>query len=348
METLRNLLIFVFLLAGLVAIHELGHLVAAILCRVKVKEFGIGLPPRLLKLGEWRGMAITLNLVPLGGFVRPAGEFDPTVPNGLAASPAWARILVFAAGPLANFILGYFVFTAGFMTGWPDQVTVVSTLPGYPAEAAGLLPDDVILSANGQALRDSSQLTTILYANLGKPIELQVKRGSETLTLSMTPRANIAADERPVGLNTSNTYASQPLPVALLRAGEQVVIQIRETFGLPLRVLNRETKVEEVRFSGVVGLKQVSDKVVENSFKWKEIYPILHLTAVVSIALGLTNLLPLPALDGGRIAFVLLELLRGKPVNVKREKLIHAAGMVGLLGLMVMLVVQDVVNPLFK
>ena len=111
--------------------------------------------------------------------------------------------------------------------------------------------------------------------------------------------------------------------------------------------MTHEIKPEEVRFSGVVGLKQVSDKVVENSVKWNEWYPILHFVAVVSTALGLTNLLPLPALDGGRMAFVILELVRGKAVSIKREKYIHAAGLVALLGLMVVLVVQDVVKPLF-
>ena len=348
MDTLRNALIFALMLGGLIAAHELGHLLAAVWCKVRVKEFGLGLPPRLLTLGEWRGMKITLNWIPLGGFVRPEGEFDPAVPNGLAAASAQARLAVFVAGPLANLMIGYLVFVIGFMTGWPDRVAVVATLPGYPAETAGLLPDDVILSANGKTIRYSNELTDAIYDNLDKPILLEVDRGGETTTLAMTPRTPATPSDRPAGINTTNVYVSQPIHIALARAGEQLINQVRETFALPLRLfVTHETKPEEVRFSGVVGLKQVSDRVVENSVRWQEWYPILHLTAVVSVALGITNLLPLPALDGGRIAFVLLELLRRKPMNAKRERTVHAAGMVVLLCLMVVLVVQDVVNPLF-
>src|SRR5262245_41717945 len=299
MEAVRNLLLFALVLGGLIAVHELGHFAAALWCRVRVKEFGLGLPPRLWTLGTWRGTAITLNWIPLGGFVRPEGEFDPAIEGGLAASRARARVLVFAAGPLANFLVGYLILTLGFMTGWPDRVTVVGTLAGYPAEAAGLRVDDIIIRANGQALHNSGDLTGIIYASLGRPIALEVERGGQVLNLVMTPLAHPAEGERPAGLNTANTLVRYPLPIALLRAADHTVIQVGETLALPARLLTREQKVEAVRFSGIVGLKQTSDRVVENAVKWNEAYPILHFAAVVSIALGLTNLLPLPALDGG-------------------------------------------------
>lgn len=347
MDSFRNLFFFVVMLGGLIAAHEAGHLLAAVGRRVKVKEFGIGLPPRLTKIGEWRGTAITLNWIPLGGFVRPEGEFDPSAPGGLAASPWQTRLLVFAAGPIANFIVGYLIFTFAFMAGWPDRVTVVGTLPGYPAEAAGLLSGDAILSASGKPLHYSKELTTIIYANLGRPIALEVEREGQILSMTMTPRAHIADGERPAGIETTNTLVSYPLPAAMKRALEQVLVQARETLALPYRLMARETKPEEVRLSGVVGLKQVSDRAVENSFKWNEAYPILHLAAVVSIALGITNLLPFPALDGGRILFVAIEVLRRKPVEARREKMAHAAGLVALLGLMIFLIVQDLLYPLF-
>jgi regulator of sigma E protease len=347
LDAVRNLLLFALVLGGLIAIHELGHFAAALRCGVRVKEFGLGLPPRLWTIGTWRGTRLTVNWVPLGGFVRPEGEFDPSIEAGLAAAPAPARILVFAAGPLANFLIGYLVLTLGFMTGWPDRVTVASTLPGHPAEAAGLKPDDILLRADGKPLHNSDELTGIIYGHLGRPIVLDVERAGQIVRRVMTPKARPAQGERPAGVNTTNTLVRYPLPAALQRAAGQMLFQVNETLALPARLLTRERSPEQVRFSGVVGLKQTSDRVVENAVKWNEAYPILHFTAVVSIALGLTNLLPLPALDGGRIAFALLEIARGKRVSARREKLVHAAGMLALLGLMLVLAVQDVINPLF-
>ncbi len=348
MDALRNFLAFGVILGGLIVIHELGHYVACLICGIQVKEFGLGLPPRLLKLGEWQGTTLSLNWIPLGGFVRPEGEFDSRMPKGLAASPAGRRITVFAAGPLANILAAYLFFTLGFMTGWPDQVEVFGTLPGSRAEAAGLQPADRILSINGQPIQYSDQLTQAIYVNFDRPLLLTLQRGSQQLTLTLIPRTPRTAQDWPAGVVTRNAYATYDLIEALSRASGQIGLQLQKTLTLPVRLWAAPTaQTPQVRLSGIVGLKEVSDKVMENATKWNEWYPILHFAAVVSTALGLTNLFPLPALDGGRTAFALLELVRGKAINARREKIVHAAGMVMLLTLMVALAVQDVVKPLF-
>jgi regulator of sigma E protease len=346
-EAVRNLLVFVALLGGLVFVHELGHFVAAVAGGVKVKEFGLGLPPRLLKLGEWRGTELTLNWIPLGGFVRPEGEYDPASRGGLAASSPWVRLAVFAAGPAANFLIGYLVFVLAFSLGWPEGVHVLAVAPNSPAQAAGVQAEDVVLSAGGKAVNGSEELLKAVSANIGQPLTLKLLRGEETLSVVLTPDTTWSPDQRPTGMTLARRLVKHLLPAACLHAGEQVGVVVRETLALPARLASGQMPLKDVRFTSPVGLKQVSDRVVSNSFRWQVSFPILHLTALVSVALGLTNILPIPALDGGRLAFVLVEIACRRRVNARLEKLAHVAGMAALYALMAGLMVQDFIHPLF-
>jgi regulator of sigma E protease len=138
-----------------------------------------------------------------------------------------------------------------------------------------------------------------------------------------------------------------PLSEATKRAAQRTFFNVHELVALPARILLDQIQPEEVRMVSPVGLKQLSDQVVESAESWREWFPILNFAASISIALGLTNILPLPALDGGRIVFVLIEMLRGKGVDLKFERLVHGAGLVAFLGLMVVLIIQDVLKPIF-
>ena len=346
-ENLRNLILFVLMLGGLVFFHELGHFVVAVACGVKVKEFGLGLPPRLLKLGEWRGTELTLNWIPLGGFVRPEGEYDTAARGGLAASSPWVRLAVFAAGPGANFLAGYLIFVLAFSLGWPKGVQVVAVAQNSPAQAAGVRSDDVVLSVDGKAVNGSEQLLQALSAKIGQPLTLELLRGEETLSVVLTPNTQWSLDLRPTGLTLGRRLVKYSLPAAMLGAGEQVWEVVRETLALPMRLVSGQMSLKDVRFTSPVGLKQVSDRIVSNSFKWQVSFPILDLTALVSVALGLTNILPIPALDGGRVVFVLVEIVRRRRVSARLEKRVHVAGMLALYALMAGLMVQDFVHPLF-
>lgn len=346
MDIIRNLLVFIGMLGGLIFIHELAHFIVAVRCGVKVHEFGIGLPPRLRKLGTWRGTDFTLNWIPLGGFVRPEGEFDPALPRGLAASTPLKRLAIFAAGPIANLVIGFLIFIAGFISGWPDQVRLLEIVDGSPAQAAGLRVDDVLLRANGIDLHQPGDLVDQSYAHIGQSMLVDVQRNGQIISTVIVPDTSWSPEGRPTGVIVTHNIVQYPFSIATQRAAEQVIFQMRETVLLPMRLLARQLQPEEVRFSSVVGLKQVSDRVVENAVDWQTWFPILHLTAVVSIALGLTNLLPLPALDGGRMLFVLIEIVRRKRINARIERMIHVAGMLALFGLMFVLVVQDLLDPL--
>jgi regulator of sigma E protease len=346
LEAIRNVLVFVIILGALVFVHELGHFIAARMSRVKIKEFGFGLPPRLWKITRWRDTEITLNWLPFGGFVRPEGEYDPTVPEGLAASSPWKRLGVFAAGPVVNLLIGLCLLAVGFMAGWPDRVEVVDVFAGSPAEIAGLQPQDVIVQVNDTVVHNTTELRNLIYENRGQSISFDIQRNAELSTITLTPRDEWPEGEGPAGFLTTGVIVKHKLPTAVRRAVEQMIALVQETTNLTIRLASGQMTSGEARITGPVGLKQVSDQAVANAVQWNEWFPILYLGAWMSTAIGLTNLLPLPALDGGRALFVGIEILRRRRISMKVEKAIHAAGVLALLVLLAVLTLNDILHPL--
>ena len=186
-ENLVLLIAFGAILGTVILVHELGHFVAARAVQVRIKELGIGLPPRLTRLGSFWGAEISLNWIPLGGFVRPAGEFDSTISDGLAASPKLARIGILIAGSLANLVLSILLMTAAYMVGWPDQVEVLSVEAGSPAATAGLMPGDRIIEADHHRIRETGELRVLLEASAGAPVSLEVDRGAQIVQTTIWP-----------------------------------------------------------------------------------------------------------------------------------------------------------------
>ncbi|HEY42574.1 MAG TPA: site-2 protease family protein [Anaerolineae bacterium] len=345
LEAIRNVLVFVITLGALVFVHELGHFIAARMSHVKIKEFGFGLPPRVLRITRWRETEITLNWLPLGGFVRLEGEFDPSIPGGLAASSPWKRLGIFASGPIANFLIGLCLLAAGFMAGWPDQVKVVDVFAGSPAKIAGLQPQDVIVQVNDTLVHNTTELRNLIYENRGQSITFNIHRDGDLSTITLTPRNEWPEGEGPAGFLTTGIIVKYNLPTAVRRAVEQMIALVQETTNLTIRLASGQMTSGEARITGPVGLKQVSDQAVANAVQWNEWFPILYLGAWLSTAIGLTNLLPLPALDGGRALFVGIEILRGRRISIKVEKAIHAAGVVALLVLLSILTLNDILHP---
>jgi regulator of sigma E protease len=372
LDSVRNLVIFVFIVGGLIFLHELGHFLASIRLGVKIKEFGLGFPPRLLGAARdtqgrrrWffgrapadldpSSVIYSLNWLPIGGFVRPAGEDDPAIDNGLAASPKLTRLIVLAAGPAMNLLVGVIVFTLVHATGFPqstDHIRITAVAQDSPALAAGLKPGDVILSANGEALTFSSRrITEIAHQNAGQPVRLTVERAGQTLTLSVVPRASPPAGQGPIGisLEADSKLVAEPLPQAVLSGLGDVGAGVREIVMLPVRLAESQVQLSDVRPISIVGMAQINNVVVQNAVEVQSFYPILMFTGMITVALALTNLLPLPALDGGRILFVLIEAVRGRRIDPIREGYVHIAGMLVLLTLMVALVINDIYNPIIS
>jgi regulator of sigma E protease len=265
----------------------------------------------------------------------------------LAAKSPISRLGIFFAGSLTNLLIGYVLLVAAFTAGWPDQIKVLSVNASSPAHNVGLQPDDVVLQINGDEINNNAQLQDEIFSHKGQRIELGIQRGSEVLSVTLTPRTVWPEGQGPAGFTTTTDITRYPFDKALRRAAEQWILNVCELASLPARILQGQLQPEEVRLVSPIGLKQLSDQVVENTEAWEEWFPILNFAAAISIAIGLTNILPFPALDGGRILFVLIEGLRGKGIDIKLEKLIHGAGLVVLLGLMFVLIVQDILNPPF-
>ena len=279
--------------------------------------------------------------------MRPAGELDASVPDGLAASSPLARIGILSAGSLANLLLSVALITVAFMAGWPGQVKVLSVEAGSPAAAAGLMPADRILKADGKRIREAGELRGLLNASAGAPVVLEIKRGAQTFETSILPRTDPPEGRGPAGFTSSAVLVRYGPLEAIGRATIKVAELIRATVQVSLDALTSGDSDSGVRLAGPLGLKQASDRAVRNALDWKEPFPVLYLAAWLSLAVAMTNLLPLPALDGGRSLLVVIEVIRSQRMTPKVEKWIHALGMASLFVLLLALTARDVIDPLF-
>jgi regulator of sigma E protease len=349
-----SILAFIVVIGPLIFIHELGHFLAARWRGVKVEEFGIGFPPRMVTLFEQGGTKFTFNWLPLGGFMRPAGENDPSVEGGLAASSRTTRLAVLAAGPVANFIIAFVLLIGMFMIGapveLPEGAVVTQVVPDSPADSAGLQVGDTIIKAGDTPIEWYTDLRPFILDHIGTPITLTVRRGESVLDFNITPRTEWPEDQGPIGIGM--TPVVEVRQFGFFRAFGRAVTAVFDLFKafveIPAAVIQQQIPARYLRPVSIVGISQIGGQAIDESFTQQAAWPVIQLTAFISIALGITNLLPLPALDGGRILFVVIEALRGKRVDPKRETLVHLVGFAILLTAMVLFVYLDIVDPLVE
>jgi regulator of sigma E protease len=348
------LLQVVFVIGLLIFFHELGHFLAARAVGVPVEEFGFGYPPRLLKIGEWQGTEITLNWIPFGGFVRPKGEADETVEGGMAAAPAWKRLVIALSGPVMNFIIGIIVLVVVYTAmGTPasNEALITQIAPDSPAIQVGLEPGDIILSVEGESIEDIEYLISKINANVGREISLTVERDDETRTVEITPRVNPPQGEGAIGVGLSNPLKPTPFFQSIGEAFSTTGYIIRETLLLPVRLISGSVDPGVARPVGYKGIFDIYSQAVEmdqeSDVYTAEPLPIFTLSIIanISIALGITNLLPIPALDGGRILFTLPELIIGKKIPQKFENAVNTVSFLLLILLMVFITILDFTNP---
>ena len=360
-ETLLTWFVFLLAFGGMVIIHEFGHYVAARLCNIEVEEFGIGLPtPRALTLFTWQGTRFTLNWLPFGGFVRPKGENDPDVPGGLAAANPWKRFFVLVAGPAMNLLTAVLVYSFIFArVGVPDlnRVLVTSVTAESPAEQAGFQSGDIFIAANGQTISNDVDLRIIVDASEDQPVLFLVDRNGQEVELTATPKLNAAEGRAMIGVGLGNPYTTPTSWVETLNFGaEHTYTIMRNLVSLPAQLVRGTLTPEQSRVVGLKGIYDIMEVSVERGieasktapqsepFAWY--IPSLQIVAILSISLGIFNLFPFPALDGGRIIFLLPELLFRRRVPARVENLVHALGMTVLLAFMIYVNVMDFVNPI--
>jgi regulator of sigma E protease len=311
------------------------------------------------------GMAYTLNILPIGGFVRPRGENDPKVPGGLAAANPWIRLGVLLAGPGMNIMLGILIFTIMFMSaGVPDlsTVRVMDVMASSPAQAAGFEVGDILFSINGERVDSSDDLKSLVRSHLDEPIEVVVLRDGARQTITVTPSSARTEEEGAMGVGLENPTQDASFLTALSFGFRITGLYIHEIVTLPARLMRNEVASESARFIGLKGMYDFMNEAIVRDTQSRATNPpppsqtgspaaqgptnyTLALIATLSLSLGIFNLLPIPALDGGRIMFLLPELIFRRRVPPNIENAVHAAGMVGLLILMLVINVMDFVNP---
>lgn len=350
-----TLIQFVIVFALLLFFHEFGHFIIARLLHIEVEEFGFGFPPRIVRLFHAWGTDFTLNWIPFGAFVRIKGENDPNVKGGMASAGPWTRLGILLGGPVTNILVGIVIFTAVFMRIGAPQTNIVQVMDvaaNSPAQVAGLKAGDIILKVNGTPITSITGLQDAIQANLGQPIELSLRRGNQTLQLEVTPRANPPKNQGPLGISISNPYMPITLPQALPTAVSTAYEQMRQIILLPVHLIQGSLSADQARVVGPVGMFDIYQEARQRDIQASEA-PTPELPAVnvmwfvgtISIALGLTNLFPIPALDGGRILFVLPELLLRRKVPAQYENLVHLIGFATLILFISYVTFQDLVHP---
>ena len=357
----RTLIIFIFAFGGMVIIHEFGHFIAARLCNIEVEEFGIGLPtPGAIKLFTWKGTRFTLNWLPLGGFVRPKGENDPTIEGGLAAASPWKRLVVLVAGPLMNLLTAFLIYSFIVSRAGAyeiNKVLISSVVPDGPAAQAGFQAGDIFVTGNGQTIQNFGELSAIIGANEGKPVNFLVDRKGQQVELTAIPHMDAEMGRPIIGVSLTVPHRSTGSVVEDFQWGARYTYNtIYSLLALIPKLILGQLQPEQTRLVGLKGIYDIMEYSVQQGieasqaaspaqpFDWY--IPALEIIATLSVSLGIFNLFPFPALDGGRIIFVLPELVFRRRVPHQFENLVHGVGMVLLLILMFYVNAMDFYNPI--
>lgn len=307
----------------------------------------------------------SVNWVPLGGYVRMLGEEDPSAPGSFASKSKRIRLAVLVAGSAMNLITAIFFFTLTSMSGVPEPPTTIdesgqeviiaetvieTIVPGTPADSAGLQSEDIIVGANGSQFNHTGDLVDYVEQHKGEEITLVIRRGEELLNIPLVPRRNPPPGEGSIGIglryNLDTEVVYYPPHEAVVKGVEQTAKYVGLVFYVPYAIFNETIPAEVIRPTGPVGIYKETGNAINATLTLDTWYPILSITAILSAALAITNLLPLPALDGGRILFIFIEALRGKRVSPEKEGLIHLIGLGMLLTLMVVITIYDVRDPI--
>jgi len=365
-----TIIVFVIILGLLIFVHEFGHFMSSRKLGVKVEEFGFGFPPRIFgiyqkKDGSWKRVignkelekgqntVYSLNWLPLGGFCKIKGEEVEKIQDkdSFAIQPAWKRIIILSAGVFMNFVLAIILLTIGFKIGLPQaveegdsardlKIQIAQVSKDSPAESSGLAIGDQIVTLNGEEFIEIEDLQDKIKLESGKEIDLKIKRGNEDLDVKVIPRNDPPEGEGALGVALAKTgIVSYPL-------FQSIWMGITTTFTIIVAILFAFYDIIHnliiqkpilAEFAGPVGIAVLTGQVTRMGFVY-----ILQFAAVLSINLGILNILPFPALDGGRILFLLIEKIRGKKVSQKIENTIHTVGFFLLILLLVVVTFKDI------
>ena len=364
---LRAAVPFIGLLLVLVVLHEFGHFIAAKAFGIKVLEFGIGFPPKAMTYFRKGDTEYTLNWLPIGGFVRLLGEEDPTDPRSLAAAPRWKRLTVMFAGVFMNLVLAVLLLAVGFMVPRERSLAgaqVSEVAAGSPASEAkisgemrdgtapmqGLQAGDRVLEVEGREVKNTNELVYANRLNLGETQNWVISRAGSTLSAEVFARWHPPVGEGPTGIRISapsrclelddagactkaellypfsesvSDYPWQAFPKAVGSLWDIVVLTKNEIQSRVGGNSGSPSGEDQPTFTGPVGIATTTGELIKQE-GWR---PLIEFAALLSLNLAIFNALPLPMLDGGRMFFVFVEILRGgRRIAPEKEALVHLMG----------------------
>ncbi|HHW02823.1 MAG TPA: RIP metalloprotease RseP [Thermoanaerobacterales bacterium] len=331
-----TLLASVIVFGMLIFFHEFGHFILAKVADIKVKEFSLGFGPQLFKIkpGETE---YSIRLLPLGGFVKMEGEDAKTAdPRAFNNKPIISRLGVIFAGPAMNFVLAVILialisFFAGVAT------TRISVIPGEPADNAGMKNGDIVYSIDGQKVTSWDEVVNLISQKPGQNISIVVLRDGKMLDFNLKTEIEQSTQRGIIGIKSHLVKYSA---VESIKSGVQRTIWISKMImeGL-FQIFKGKTRADVVGPIGIVHMVGEAARV--------GIFNLLYLSAIISINLGLFNLFPIPALDGSRIFFLIIEFFRGKPIEPEKEGFIHFIGFTLLMILMIIIAYKDIMRFIF-
>jgi regulator of sigma E protease len=358
------LLPFLFVLTVVVFVHELGHFLVARWCGVRVKAFSIGFGPEIFGFEDRRGTRWRFAWIPLGGYVKfmddenPAGlpsrrRLETMTPAERAGAfqtkPLAARFAIVAAGPIANFLLAILIFALTFMLVGVHVTSprVDELVPGGAAETAGFKPGDLILSIDGQPIESFSDMQRVVGSNADRELTFEVARGPHIVRLKATPDRREVTDRfgnklRVGVIGIRRTAAPQEWEYKRYGPIDALGLGVRETFFIVTQslsylyhVLSRRESADQ--FRGPLGIAEIVGQVASVGF-----VPLINLTAVLSVSIGLINLFPIPILDGGHLLFYAIEGVRRKPLSERAQDIGFRIGLALVMMLMIYVTWLDI------
>src|SRR3989344_294438 len=357
-----TIIAFILILSVLVLIHELGHFLFAKKFGIKVEEFGFGFPPRVFgkRIGE---TLYSINPLPVGGFVKLYGEDSAgggsvkssklkvksyDLKRAFYARPAWQRATIVLAGVIMNFLLAVvlisYLFSAHGVAIPTENIRVVEIVQNSPAAAAGIQKGDEIITIDGKRITQTSDFARIAKTKAGQPIKLELSRSAKKFLVLITPRKEVPEGQGPIGVAISNVevkkypWYSAPFFGTL----EAFKFSFMILQGLSEMVINLVIYGKSpTGIAGPVGVAQLTGQAVSYG-----IVATLWFVSLLSLNLAVVNVLPIPALDGGRLFFILIELVTGKKISPHHEAMAHAIGLAVLLALILFITFFDIVRVL--
>ncbi len=358
MSTILYVLLALLMLGIMITVHELGHFLAARACGIAVRSFGIGFGPRIAHwTSKKTGTEYSFRLIPAGGFCGFYGEDDAEGkdkddPRSLNNQAAWKRLVTIAFGPIMNFVLAFvvglvFFFGYGLPVADGDIISQVTEVTaGSPADAAGMQAGDIITAINGAAVSDNVSELVSQYQVGGEPLKVTVLRSEETLDLFVTPAFDAKENRLLMGIMMTVGYGED---YEIIWQRMDAGTTIRHTWDTCVSAGSMILDSLKGLVTRGEGLDQMAGpvgviNVIAQETRTYKLMGYLNMLMMISINLGLVNLLPIPGLDGCRILFVLFEMIFRRSVNRTVEAYIHLAGYVLLIGLMIFFTFKDVLN----